>query len=76
MVQKLALEQAAVYNGFIYAATINGIRELLCSNKNLVDYKQWGLVATEWSGITFGSVCLLLMWREKLINMTLIPILS
>lgn len=54
---EISIKQTAVYNGFIYAATINGIRRAAISNKNLVDYKQWGLVGTgEWSGITtFGS---------------------
>jgi hypothetical protein len=63
MVQKLALDKRQFIMDLFMAS--NGIRRAAISNKNLVDYKQWGLVAGEWSGITtFGSVCLLLMWKN------------
>jgi hypothetical protein len=39
---EISIRQTAVYNGFIYGH--NGIRRAAISNKNLVDYKQWGLV--------------------------------
>jgi sugar lactone lactonase YvrE len=54
---EISIAQTTIYNGFIYAASNNGIRRAAITNKNLVDYKQWELIATEsWSGITaFGS---------------------
>jgi hypothetical protein len=60
----------------LFMATINGIRRAAISNKNLVDYKQWGLVARGmvWYN-NFGSDLFAVNVREKLINMTLIPIL-
>jgi hypothetical protein len=51
---EISIRQTAVYNGFMQPQLME--YEAAISNKNLVDYKQWGLVATEWSGITtFGS---------------------
>jgi ligand-binding sensor domain-containing protein len=54
---EIIVNQTAIYNGFIYAATNNGIRRANISNKNLIDYKQWETIATgNWSGVvTFGS---------------------
>jgi ligand-binding sensor domain-containing protein len=54
---EISIAQTTIYNGFIYAASNNGIRRAAITNKNLVDYEQWELIATEsWSGITaFGS---------------------
>jgi hypothetical protein len=54
---EISIAQTTIYNGFIYAASNNGIRRAAITNKNLVDYMQWELIATEsWSGITaFGS---------------------
>ena len=54
---EISIRQTAVYNGFIYAATNNGIRRAAVSSENLNDFKQWELVATgAWSGIeTFGT---------------------
>jgi len=53
---EISIAQTTIYNGFIYAAATTGIRRAAISNKNLVDYKQWELIATDiWSGITtFG----------------------
>jgi len=54
---EISVRQTAAYNGFIYAATDNGVRRAAISSKNLNDYKQWELVATgSWSGIeAFGT---------------------
>ena len=54
---EIIVNQIAVYNGFIYAATNSGIRRAAVTNKNLVDYRQWETIATgNWSGIvTFGT---------------------
>jgi hypothetical protein len=54
---EIKVTQTAVYKGFIYAATSNGIRKGDITNPNLVDYKQWQLTtAGIWSGITaFGT---------------------
>jgi hypothetical protein len=54
---EISISQSTIYNEFIYAASNTGIRRAAIRNKNLVDYKQWELIATEsWSGITtFGT---------------------
>jgi ligand-binding sensor domain-containing protein len=54
---EISVNQTALFNGFIYAATNNGIRRASVSNKNLIDYNQWGIIATgNWSNVvTFGA---------------------
>lgn len=54
---EISVRQTAVHNGFIYAATNNGVRRASISSKNLNDYKQWELVAAgSWSGVeAFGT---------------------
>ena len=49
--------QSAIFNGFIYAATDNGIRKADISSKNLNDFSQWSVISSgTWSGIeTFGT---------------------
>lgn len=54
---EISISQTTIYNGFIYAASNTGIRRAAITNKNLVDYNQWQLIASgSWSGIaTFGT---------------------
>lgn len=54
---EIIVNQTAVYNGFIYAATNSGIRRAALTNKNLIDYRQWETIATgNWSSvIPFGA---------------------
>ncbi|MFV8351438.1 T9SS type A sorting domain-containing protein [Flavobacterium sp. XS2P14] len=54
---EIIVNQTAVYNGFIYAATNSGIRRAAVTNKNLIDYRQWETIATgNWSSIlVFGA---------------------
>lgn len=54
---EIKINQTALYNGFIYAATNSGIRRANIRNKNLIDYNQWETSATgNWSSIvTFGA---------------------
>ena len=54
---EIMVNQTAIYNGFIYAATNNGIRRASVSNKNLIDFNQWETIATgNWSNVvTFGA---------------------
>jgi hypothetical protein len=54
---EISVRQTAIHNGFIYAATNNGVRSASVSSKNLNDYKQWRSVATgSWSGVeAFGA---------------------
>ena len=54
---ELVINQTAVYNGFIYAATTSGLRRALLTNKNLIDYKQWETIGSaNWTNIvSFGS---------------------
>jgi ligand-binding sensor domain-containing protein len=50
---EVSVQQTAIYNGFIYAATANGIRKADTTNKNLIDYNQWTKVADgNWLTIT------------------------
>ena len=53
---ELVINQTAVYNGFIYAATTSGLRRALLTNKNLIDYKQWETIGSaNWTNIvSFG----------------------
>ena len=43
---EIVVNQTALFNGFIYAATNAGIRRASISNSNLNDFKQWEVVAT------------------------------
>jgi hypothetical protein len=54
---EISISQTTIYNGFIYASSNTGIRRAAITNKNLVDYNQWELIAIgSWSGIaTFGT---------------------
>ncbi|MFV5687526.1 T9SS type A sorting domain-containing protein [Flavobacterium sp. ZT3R25] len=54
---EIMVNQTALVNGFIYAATNSGIKRATISNKNLVDFSQWGTIAGgNWSGIaTLGT---------------------
>jgi hypothetical protein len=55
---EIKVSQTAVYNGFIYAATNNGIRRGEINNPNLIDYNQWQVTASgAWFGIaSLGTV--------------------
>ena len=49
---EISVKQTAFFNGFIYAATSNGIRRANSTNANLVDYNQWSVVNSgEWSSV-------------------------
>lgn len=49
---EISVKQTTFFNGFIYAATSNGIRKALITNANLVDYNQWSVVNTgDWSSV-------------------------
>lgn len=54
---EIGVTQTAVLNGYIYAATIDGIRKADVANKNLIDFNQWMPIATgSWSSIeAFGT---------------------
>ena len=54
---EISVSQTAVFNGFIYASTIDGIRKADIANKNLIDFNQWTQIATgSWSSIeTFDT---------------------
>lgn len=41
---EIKVSQTAVFNGFIYAATPNGIRRATITNPNLNDYSQWSVI--------------------------------
>jgi hypothetical protein len=49
---EISITQTAVFNGFIYASSIDGIRRADIANKNLIDFKQWVQIATgSWSSV-------------------------
>ncbi|MFM2369137.1 MAG: hypothetical protein RL619_1437 [Bacteroidota bacterium] len=49
---EIIVNQTTLFNGFIYAATNNGIKRAAISNKNLVDFSQWETIAAgNWFGI-------------------------
>lgn len=49
---EIRVKQTTLFNGFIFAATSNGIRRANSTNANLVDFSQWTLVsAGDWSSI-------------------------
>jgi hypothetical protein len=54
---QIKVKQTAVFEGKIYAATSNGIRNASITNPNLIDFNQWTTMdAKNWDGITaFGN---------------------
>ena len=54
---EIRVAQTSIFNGYIYAATIAGIRRADITNKNLVDFNQWMQIAPgSWDSIeTFGT---------------------
>ena len=54
---EISVTQTAIYNGFIYASTNNGIRKADITDKNLIDYNKWiQIAAGDWSGVeAFGT---------------------
>jgi sugar lactone lactonase YvrE len=49
---EISVTQTTVFNGFIYASTIDGIRKADIANKNLIDFNQWTQVASgNWSSV-------------------------
>ncbi|WP_281297926.1 T9SS type A sorting domain-containing protein [Flavobacterium limnophilum] len=54
---EISVTQTAVFNGYIYAATIDGIRRADITSNNLIDFNQWTQTATgSWSSIeAFGA---------------------
>ena len=48
-----SVKQTSVFDGYIYAATNNGIKRADSTNKNLIDYSQWTTITGgNWSSIT------------------------
>lgn len=54
---EIRVTQTAVFNGYIYASTNDGIRRADIASKNLIDFNQWIQIATgSWSSIeTFDT---------------------
>ncbi|MBU0941672.1 MAG: T9SS type A sorting domain-containing protein [Bacteroidetes bacterium] len=49
---EIIVNQTAVFNGFIYAATSTGIRRAAINNSNLNDFKQWEFIAAgDWMSV-------------------------
>jgi ligand-binding sensor domain-containing protein len=49
---EISVKQTTISNGYLYAATSNGIKRAVITGKNLIDYNQWLPMATgSWSGI-------------------------
>jgi ligand-binding sensor domain-containing protein len=48
-----SVKQTTVFDGYIYAATNNGIKRADSTNQNLIDYNQWTTITGgNWSSIT------------------------
>ncbi|WP_121337319.1 T9SS type A sorting domain-containing protein [Flavobacterium sp. 123] len=57
---EIRINQTAIFDGFIYAATTNGIRRGRITNQNLIDFNQWETIAIgSWSNIEVFSEQLL-----------------
>ena len=53
---EIRINQTAIFDGFIYAATTNGIRRGRIANQNLIDFNQWETIAVgSWSNIEVFS---------------------
>lgn len=54
---EISVTQTAVFNGYIYASTIEGIRRADITSKNLIDFNQWTQIASgNWSSVeAFGT---------------------
>ena len=54
---EIKINQTAIFDGYIYAATENGLRRASITNRNLIDYRQWTTIAAgSWSHVTtFGQ---------------------
>lgn len=54
---EISVSQTAVFNGYIYASTFDGIKKADITSKNLIDFNQWAQIATgSWSSIeTFDT---------------------
>ncbi|MCD0464658.1 T9SS type A sorting domain-containing protein [Flavobacterium sp. ENC] len=54
---EISVKQSSFFNGFIYAATSNGIRKADSANANLIDFNQWSIVNSgDWSSVeTFDT---------------------
>jgi Two component regulator propeller len=54
---EISVTQTALFNGYIYAATIDGVRRADITSKNLIDFNQWAIIAPgSWSGLeAFGT---------------------
>ena len=49
---EISVRQTAVLDGYLYAATADGIRRALLTNPNLIDFAQWTNIAFgDWAGI-------------------------
>ena len=49
---EISVNQSSVFNGFIYAATSDGMRKADITSKNLIDFNQWSQVAPGfWSSV-------------------------
>jgi len=49
---EIKVRQTAYFDGFIFAATANGIRKANSTNANLIDFNQWILVNSgDWSSV-------------------------
>ncbi len=49
---EISVKQTTVFNGYIYAATIDGVRRADITSKNLIDFNQWATIASgSWSSV-------------------------
>lgn len=49
---EISVSQTTIFDGFIYAATTDGIRKADVTNKNLIDFNQWTQIASgNWASV-------------------------
>lgn len=57
---QMEVKQTAVYQGYLYAATTEGMYRAFISNDNIIDFENWSLFASgDWSGVVVnnGTLC-------------------
>ncbi|GLB50773.1 type IX secretion system anionic LPS delivery protein PorZ [Neptunitalea lumnitzerae] len=64
---QLNVSQTAVYQGYLYAATSEGVYRAMISNDNIIDFANWELVTTgNWTGIVVNQGTLVGTYNNRL----------
>lgn len=64
---QIRVRQTAFYEGYLYAATENGIYRAMASNENIIDFEHWELVTEgDWRGIAVSNGDLVGVYSNRL----------